>query len=103
MNRSFVALDRRDRWEDHALCRGLGPDRFFPAGDVGTAAKNVYDRAIAICSVCPVMQACLEFALRAEGTAGRKERSGVFGGLTPAQRHELATRRTTATQTGDVR
>ncbi|MFE6868359.1 WhiB family transcriptional regulator [Kitasatospora sp. NPDC057692] len=81
--------DMKDRWEDRALCRQLQSDDFFPAGDVGTAARSVYREAIKVCARCPVAGACLQFALRAEGSAPAKSRSGVFGGLTPAERHEL--------------
>lgn len=81
--------EMKDRWEDRALCRQLPTDAFFPVGDVGTAARSVYREAIKVCAKCPVSGACLQFALQAEGATPAKSRSGVFGGCTPAERHEL--------------
>jgi WhiB family redox-sensing transcriptional regulator len=80
--------EMKDRWEDRALCRTKSSEDFFPVGDVGTAARAVYGRAIKVCDRCPVREQCLRFALRAEGATPAKSRSGVFGGLTPAERFE---------------
>jgi WhiB family redox-sensing transcriptional regulator len=81
--------EMKDRWEDRAACRQLGSESFFPAGDVGTAARQVYVAAINVCAQCPVREQCLQFALRAEGSTPAKSRSGVFGGLTPVERHAM--------------
>ena len=64
------------------LCVGMDPDLFFPDdGDaVGIArAKN-------LCAACPVVAACLTGALR------RRERFGVFGGLTGNERANFVRR-----------
>lgn len=47
------------------------------------------DAALAICQGCPIRAACLDHALELEGTTARQGRSGIFGGLTPAQRARL--------------
>jgi hypothetical protein len=39
---------------------------------------------------CPARQACLDLALTAEGGKGTDSRFGIFGGLTPRQRRQLA-------------
>ncbi|GAA2838174.1 WhiB family transcriptional regulator [Kitasatospora sp. CM 4170] len=81
--------EMKDRWEDRALCRGGDIEAFFPRGDVGTAARAVYREAVSVCSKCPVAEACLRFALQAEGATPAKSRSGVFGGCTPQERFAL--------------
>ena len=72
-------------WRDQARCRGVDPDIFHPSDeDDGLEAK-------AICAVCPVREACLEFALTA------REKDGVWGGLTARERRRvLRQRRKTA-------
>jgi WhiB family transcriptional regulator, redox-sensing transcriptional regulator len=65
-------------WTDHAACRGVDPEVFFPV------SRNAADasEAIAVCRGCPVRHECLATALtRAE--------SGVWGGTTEAQRRRL--------------
>lgn len=63
-------------WLEHAACRGLDPDLFFPADGrkVTTAAKL-------ICAACPVAGPCAEWA---EATGS----SGVWAGK--ARRGRLA-------------
>ena len=64
--------------------RDQDPELWFPAnGDRATA-----ERAKAICRICPVRSACLEWALAAN------ERTGIWGGTTPNDRRGL--RRTDA-------
>jgi WhiB family transcriptional regulator, redox-sensing transcriptional regulator len=64
--------------------RDQDPELWFPAnGDRATA-----ERAKAICRICPVRSACLEWALAAN------ERTGIWGGTTPNERRVL--RRTDA-------
>jgi transcription factor WhiB len=63
-------------WQEDAACRGVLPDVFFPDEDPA--------RAKAICETCPVRLHCLAFALE------RKERYGVWGGLTEKERAALS-------------
>jgi WhiB family redox-sensing transcriptional regulator len=72
-------------WRDGALCHQVDPELFFPQIDrrTTTAAKQV-------CRGCPVRVECLAEALR------RRERYGVWGGLTAAERRALLTHATTA-------
>jgi WhiB family transcriptional regulator, redox-sensing transcriptional regulator len=64
--------------------RDQDPEIWFPANGDRAAAE----RAKAICRVCPVRSACLEWALAAN------ERTGIWGGTTPNERRAL--RRTAA-------
>ena len=75
---------RAPAWQRLAACRTVKPEVMYPDSDV-VRIKVARD----VCGICPVTRACLMFALRAEGKAGEKSRYGIFGGLTPRQRHRL--------------
>ena len=68
-------------WRQHAACRGVEPDIFYPASD------EEADVAKAVCAVCPVRQPCLEYALSS------RERDGVWGGATEKERRRLLRQR----------
>lgn len=68
-------------WRQRAACRGIDPDVFYPATDEEAA------EAKAVCSVCPVRETCLEYAL------GHRERDGVWGGATERERRRLIRQR----------
>jgi WhiB family redox-sensing transcriptional regulator len=69
-------------WWRAAACGGMDPERFFPA-DHGKAEAA---RAKRVCAACPVRQQCLRADLHAP--VGDR-RSGVFGGMAPAEREAL--------------
>lgn len=69
----------RKGWEAHAACRGLDRARFF---------TNDH-RVKQVCARCPVSDDCLAFILRVESEEFRC-RHGVFGGMTPKERHRFA-------------
>lgn len=79
----------RNEWATRAACAGMDVNIFhpkscdLPGGVISKEAK----RAIAICNRCEVRTECLEDVTRIEGLTGRPE--GIYGGLTPAQRHQL--------------
>ncbi len=68
-------------WFDDAACRDADTDVFFPKSDADAEAAK------AICAVCPVREECLEFAVETRPS------DGVWGGLTPIERHRLIRRR----------
>ena len=70
-------------WRDHGGCRGLDPEIFYPPEDDEVAAEP----AKAICAVCPVRETCLEYALT------RREKIGVWGGMTERERRRLIRQR----------
>lgn len=70
-------------WRDQARCRGVDPQIFHPADEDEVGAAQ----AKSICAVCPVREACLEFALSA------REKDGVWGGLTARERRRLVRQR----------
>ena len=70
-------------WRKRAACRGIDADIFFPVTDDESDAVE----AKAICSVCPVRQACLEHALAC------REREGIWGGTTERERRRIVRQR----------
>lgn len=68
-------------WRQRAACRGVDPDIFYPVSDEEAEAAQ------AICAVCPVREACLEYAL------ANRERDGVWGGATERERRRIVRQR----------
>lgn len=69
-------------WTRDALCTQVGGDIFFPEKGESTApAKKV-------CSHCPVINECLEWAITND------EQWGVFGGMSLRERRKIKRRRT---------
>ena len=70
-------------WWKQASCRGTDTEMFYPG--VGQQPDRL---VLLTCRGCPVRAECLEYAMESE--AGRTEsRHGIWGGLTPQQRHQL--------------
>lgn len=74
-------------WQERAQCRDMEPGVF-------QADEPEYDEAAALaaCASCVVREACLTTTLEAEGTAGVKQRFGIFGGMLPGDRSRLERR-----------
>ena len=68
-------------WASRAACHGLDPRIFFPGADEDATA------ATAVCEQCTVREPCLEYAL------GEREREGIWGGCTEAERRRIIRRR----------
>jgi WhiB family transcriptional regulator, redox-sensing transcriptional regulator len=68
-------------WRAYASCRGLDPSLFFHG------RLDQMRQAQRVCARCPVAEICLWTALLLEDPLYRH---GVFGGLLPGQRHQLA-------------
>ncbi|MEU6508171.1 MULTISPECIES: WhiB family transcriptional regulator [unclassified Streptomyces] len=74
-----------DNWRDHAVCRHVDPDLFFPVGTTGPALVQT-ERAKAVCGLCPAREPCLDWALATgQGT-------GIWGGTTETERRALRRR-----------
>ncbi|PBC77096.1 WhiB family redox-sensing transcriptional regulator [Streptomyces sp. TLI_235] len=68
-----------------AACTTADADLFFPDPDTDPdGAAFAERRAKDICGTCPVRAACLDAAI------ARRERHGIFGGLTTAERDRRA-------------
>lgn len=66
-------------WMDEAACRGRKDVDFFP--EVGYNSKA--PQAVRLCSVCPVKDDCLDFAIV------NNIEHGIWGGTNPRQRRSL--------------
>jgi len=66
-------------WMDRASCTQVAPDLFFAEG------SNLSDTRLAkaVCAECPVVDACLEYALV------NRMGFGVWGGTTERERQAL--------------
>lgn len=73
-------------WREDAACRNsdLGTDAWYAYGLDKTTTWDPYADARAVCRICPVAGPCLDFALARDGE------SGMWGGMTPAERTALA-------------
>ena len=74
-------IERQD-WRDIAACRDTSPDLFFPVGTTGPALDQIAE-AKAVCRICPVEAACLEYALVTN------QDTGVWGGTSEEERKKL--------------
>lgn len=77
------------RWRDGYMppCERIDPELWFPE----TGRSDTARMAVAWCRRCRVQRHCLDEAMAAEESlTSRKGRSGIFGGLTPQQRTDLA-------------
>lgn len=72
-------------WRGRAACSRLEPDIFYPVGD-GAYAREMTGIAKQACLSCPVRAECLRQALETG------ERYGIWGGMTPEERRDLARR-----------
>lgn len=69
-------------WREQAGCLGSDPDMFFPIGNAGAVLAEVR-AAKAVCGSCPVVEACLTYALETN------QESGVWGGTSEEERRRL--------------
>ena len=68
------------RWTEHAACRTVDPELWFPIKGNTTTGKLAQQ----ICQTCPVIAPCLSYAM-AQGY----DCEGIWGGTTAAERAEL--------------
>ena len=68
-------------WRDLGACKGLEPAIFYPDEDADAGDAK------AVCGVCNVRVACLEYALNI------REKQGVWGGATERERRRIIRQR----------
>lgn len=78
----YKALD----WTDQALCKGLGPTKFFAPEQERQPynPETYYDEARSYCERCPVIEDCVQFAI------GHYIAHGLWGGASPRQRRLIS-------------
>ncbi|MFE7837003.1 WhiB family transcriptional regulator [Streptomyces sp. NPDC057474] len=72
-------------WRERAVCLRVDPDLFFPIGVSGLTLAQV-DEAKGVCGRCPVVEQCLDWAMR----VGQVE--GIWGGTTESERRAMRRR-----------
>jgi WhiB family redox-sensing transcriptional regulator len=75
-------------WQAYARCSEVDAAMFFPSEDDYTIRS--YSQARRVCISCTVRTECLDDALDREGDTHHDARAGMWGGLSPDQRHALA-------------
>lgn len=75
----IFARQQTGEWLADALCRGTGPDPFYPPRGDDAAV----DAAKAVCAGCPVRTECLEHAI------ATNEHLGVWGGASANERRKI--------------
>ena len=73
---------RESAWIERARCIGEDPELFFPVGSSAPAIEQTA-RAKAVCRQCPVIEACLAWAL------DTCQDAGVWGGLDEEERRVI--------------
>lgn len=81
---SGLSTQLGDDWRDAAACRKEDPELFFPVGTTGPARFQAL-MAKAVCARCPVVDACLRWALDLPLA------EGIAGGLTAEERRLVLT------------
>ncbi|WP_425563671.1 WhiB family transcriptional regulator [Pseudonocardia kongjuensis] len=66
-------------WRARAACRDVDPELFFPTAVTGATLVAEERRALAVCRVCPVLNACRSWAIV-------EQPHGIAGGLTEDER-----------------
>jgi WhiB family transcriptional regulator, redox-sensing transcriptional regulator len=81
-----VSIGRIPAWTAKAACLDEDPELFYPKGNTGAALAQI-EQAKAVCSRCPVMKECLDWALKTD------EHHGVWGGKSEDERRTMRKRR----------
>jgi len=74
-------------WQRHAACRGLEAEIFYPPESDAASDDDAAFEAKAVCAACAVSGECLEYAIAV------REKEGVWGGQTAAERVRIIRRR----------
>ena len=74
-------------WQRHAACRGLEAEIFYPPDSDDAGNDETAFEAKAVCAACAVSGECLEYAIAV------REKEGVWGGQTAAERVRIIRRR----------
>lgn len=69
-------------WRTRAACAGMDGEIWFPVGSTGPAAHQI-EKATAICSTCPAMFACRQWAHET------RQMAGIWGGQTEDERQAI--------------
>ena len=79
--------DPRQPWMAAALCREVDPDIFYPGPGGDRSVFEEQSRAREVCSRCPVVEPCLDLALRFSGGYG------IWAGMNGEERAAIKRKR----------
>ena len=80
-------------WRELAACKDTDdPELFFPVGNTGPALVQI-EKAKTVCNACSVREKCLSWAMV------HNQDSGVWGGLSEAERRSIKRRSSRARRT----
>lgn len=82
---STTMLDAIVQHSSRAKCRDMDPLEFYPRGRITDAVAE------RLCAGCPIIDACLEYALRRERSL--EEVFGIWGGTTAERRKAMIRKR----------
>lgn len=85
-------VDEDATWMQQAACRGYRSDVFFPLKMTDAIAAT----AVAICNRCPVQSECARYAII------NHIEYGIWGGLSPRARREIASSRNSKDRTREL-
>ncbi|MDQ2708866.1 MAG: WhiB family transcriptional regulator [Actinomycetota bacterium] len=84
------------QWQRLGSCRGMDSAAFYhPDGERNPSRARRTSQAKEVCSRCPVIEPCREFALRT------REPFGVWGGLAESERRAILERTAPAAETSE--
>lgn len=87
-NRLPAPIMENYEWQTRGNCVGTDTELFFlPYNIRGEEKRQRIMQAKAVCNGCPVIQECLDFALRTE------EPYGIWGGKSEEERQKILQRR----------
>lgn len=92
---AVVLVTLHESWHDHAACKGMSVDMFFPVrgpfhGGESHKYRKAARRALSVCEGCIVRLDCLSAARREESVDYLID--GIRGGKTPYERWAEAVR-----------
>ena len=81
--RYYKEIFNTEAWQTDAACNEADPEIFYASTLRGTNRVRQEREAKEICAGCPVINECLDFALRAQ------DDQAILGGTTPLDRQQL--------------
>lgn len=83
LEEAYKDLPILDMWDNTAVCATSDPELWFsPISPEQRLAQK-------FCQNCPIIDQCLDYAMRAEHGLPQRSRFGVWGGTTPHQRYRM--------------
>lgn len=79
-----------DNWKEWASCVEVPAEMFFTEEGESYGRIEITQVIQSVCGNCPVSGECLDYAMEQEAGFPPHLRHGVYGGMTPMERHRLS-------------